>query len=461
MNVFPKGPGCSLRGVLLAWLLPLFALVAALAGAASWWSYSTMVNTFMDDQMSMLGNSLMVRNTQHEKVEELSVHLPVLTRERVREWGTYAVQVYDGQGHLKLSNYPAHVLPLQASPGFHDVEAGGEKWRVYLAVSPDATGRRVQVSQSQKFRTVQLLGRAGAAILPVAILLPLSLLVIWGIVAMVTRAVREISQSAARQDEHSIQELPLDRVPLEIRPLVESFNSLLSRLRDAFGAQRRFMQDAAHELRTPMAAIGLQLVNLRAQLAGSPTDARCDAQFEQLEAGIQRAQRLVDQMLRLSRQEAQAAQPEAVDLRQQARESINTLIALADRRGIDLGLVDELPPAVKAQVCFAPQDLRSILDNLIDNALRHAPEGSAVDVLLAQRDGRIVIEVGDHGPGVPPEMLERVFDRFFRVPGNDTRGSGLGLAIALAAARRNKAELLLANRADGTGLIAQLKLAAS
>jgi two-component system OmpR family sensor kinase len=176
-------------------------------------------------------------------------------------------------------------------------------------------------------------------------------------------------------------------VPEEVRPLVNSFNSLLRRLGDAFATQRRFVQDAAHELRTPITAIGLQLENLR-------TDMTCEAaqgRYTQLELGVRRAQRLVDQLLRLSRQEAAGADgPGMVDLQAQLRESINTLITLADQRHIDLGLVAAgavlaAPPTLRC----APGDLRSVLDNLIENALRYTPEGGVVDVRLLQDQGRV------------------------------------------------------------------------
>jgi two-component system OmpR family sensor kinase len=246
-------------------------------------------------------------------------------------------------------------------------------------------------------------------------------------------------------------------VPQELAPLVKSFNSLLGRLRDAFLTQRRFVQDAAHELRTPIAAIGLQLENLRGDM-GCP-EAR--DRYAQLESGVRRAQRLVDQLLRLSRQEAAGADgPGIVDLQAQLRESINTLIALADQRRIDLGLVDAEHAGGPFTLRCAPSDLRSLLDNLIENALRYTPEGGVVDVRLVQDQGRMALEVVDTGPGIPQEMLPRVFDRFFRVPGNGTNGSGLGLAIAQAAAQRCGLALTLRNRQDRSGLIARVESAA-
>jgi two-component system OmpR family sensor kinase len=217
------------------------------------------------------------------------------------------------------------------------------------------------------------------------------------------------------------------------------------------------VQDAAHELRTPIAAIGLQVENMRQDVSCSAAAER----FAHLEAGVRRAQRLVDQLLRLSRQEAAGADgPAIVDLQTQLRESMNTLIGLADQRNIDLGFVASEQANGPITLNCAAGDLRSLLDNLIENALRYTPEGGVVDVRLLQEQGHIAVEVVDTGPGIPQDLLPRVFDRFFRVPGNGTNGSGLGLAIAQAAAQRAGLLLTLRNRQDRSGLIARIEPAA-
>ena len=198
----------------------------------------------------------------------------------------------------------------------------------------------------------------------------------------------------------------------------------------------------------------LQLETLRGDVCCGETQER----FRQLEQGIQRAQRLVDQLLRLSRQEAVTgdAAPTEVDVSAVLRESINGLIVLADQRRIDLGL---LPTTVTSAPLRCPAaDLRSVVDNLIENALRYTPEGGVVDVRLAQEGGKLVVEVIDSGPGIPLELMERVFDRFFRVPGTGARGSGLGLAIARSAAQRCGLRISLRNRDDASsGLVARVE----
>jgi two-component system OmpR family sensor kinase len=444
LQVFPHGPLCSLRRAMLLWLVPLFLAVGTLAAVLSYWSFSRMVNAFMDEQMQQLATAL---------ADNRVIQPMTLDEQRVFKWGAYVVQAFDADGTPRVTSLPQLTLGLQSTPGFHTVEHEGNHWRVYTLPAYQPGSRAVQVLQSDGFRAKLAAERAGAAVAPILLLLPLSMFVLWLVARAMSRALEDIARQAARQDEHSISELELKNIPGEIAPLVRSFNSLLRRLRDAFATQRRFVQDAAHELRTPIAAIGLQVENMRSDMNCPAAEER----FTQLEAGVRRAERLVDQLLRLSRQEAAGADgPAMVDLRAQLRESMSTLIGLADQRSIDLGFVGSEGGAPIPLHCVVA-DLRSLLDNLIENALRYTPQGGVVDVRLVQDQGRIAVEVVDTGPGIPQELLPRVFDRFFRVPGNGVNGSGLGLAIAQAAAQRAGLLLTLRNREDRSGLIARVE----
>jgi two-component system, OmpR family, sensor kinase len=445
-QVFPAGRMCSLRRALLLWLVPMFLLVGAASAVFSYWGYNRMVCEFMDDQMQQLGQSL----AAHDEF----IMPPGQTSERVHQWGSYVTQVWGSDGRLQATSWRELGAGLQ-EPGFHDIRADGESWRVYTSGATGPQGRMVQVLQSGVFRNHLAVERAVSAIAPVLILLPLALLLLWGLSGAMSRAVQEIGHQAASQDVNTISELSLARVPRELQPLVVSFNSLLTRLRDSFATKRRFVQDAAHELRTPLTAILLQLENVRRDMP----DGACAQSLGQLEGGVKRAQHMVDQMLKMSRQDAPKDAASVVDVQVQLQESIGALIALADQRNIDLGLVDtpdgtRLPP-----LQCAPADLRSVLDNLIENALHYTPEGGVVDVRLVNEGGKPAIEVIDTGPGIPPDLLGRVFDRFFRVPGSNARGSGLGLAIAQAAAQRCGLRIELRNRADRSGLVARIEAA--
>jgi two-component system, OmpR family, sensor kinase len=318
-----------------------------------------------------------------------------------------------------------------------------------MPVSPGADGGnfRVQVIQNGGFVRTLVERRALQSAMPIALLLPLSLAVLWLVVWTSARQLRRVALDVAAKDERSLSALSVSHVPDEIAPLVQAFNSLLGRLRQAFAAQRRFVQDAAHELRTPIAALGLQLDNMRAEVPGESAEEH----YLQLKGGVTRAQHLIEQLLRMSQQEGgdplEAALPQ--DAASAVRDSIARLMVIADRRRIDIGFDGR----TSATVTAPPTELLSLFDNLIDNALRHAPEGSVVDVLLHVVDGRPVLDVIDHGPGIPPEALARVFDRFYRVPGTAAEGSGLGLAIAQMAAQRNGMRIELINRSDDEGRV--------
>jgi two-component system OmpR family sensor kinase len=444
MHILHSGPLCSIRHAMLSWLIPVFLVVGVASAAISYWSFGQMANEFMDAQMSQLGDAV--------AAQPQPVILPIESLDRIHRHGVYITQVFDAQGRVLQTSWPlnAHVL---GSPGFQDLRLDDTGWRTYVTPPRTADGHRVMVLQSVHFRKTLAAARAGGTITPVMILMVLATLTLWVVANAISRDVQAIGRAAMKQDEHTITELPLAAVPREIVPLVESFNSLLARLREAFAAQRRFMQDAAHELRTPITALALQLENLRRDMPAGT----CSDSLRQLQAGVGRSQRMVDQLLKVARREATG--PEArvdVDLQSQVRESIGALIALADQHQVDLGVTGD-PPAPPLALTCAKGDLRSVLDNLIENAVRYTPRGGTVDVRLAREHGRACIEVIDTGPGIPADQIDRVFDRFYRVPGTELTGSGLGLAIAKGAAQRCGLRITLRNRDDRSGLIARIE----
>ncbi len=435
-------PG-SLRNKLLLWLVLVH--VAAAIGVAwfTYTSYDRLIVTFKDDQMQMLAES-------YAGKENLPLLKPT-DEATLYSRGSFVIQVWSADGRLLASSRPQLAIGLQPRPGLHTVRlAPGDTgiWRVY-ATDPGADGGnfRVQVIQNGGFVRTLVERRALQSAMPIALLLPLSLAVLWLVVWTSARQLRRVALDVAAKDERSLSALSVSHVPDEIAPLVQAFNSLLGRLRQAFAAQRRFVQDAAHELRTPIAALGLQLDNMRAEVPGEGAEEH----YLQLKGGVTRAQHLIEQLLRMSQQEGgdplEAALPQ--DAASAVRDSIARLLVIADRRRIDIGFDGR----TSATVTAPPTELLSLFDNLIDNALRHAPEGSVVDVLLHVVDGRPVLDVIDHGPGIPPEALARVFDRFYRVPGTAAEGSGLGLAIAQMAAQRNGMRIELINRGDDEGRV--------
>ncbi|MFG6432255.1 sensor histidine kinase [Roseateles sp. LYH14W] len=438
----------SLRGQLVLCLLPLHLLTTAVLAWAFARNYGETVAHFMDGQMLALAQSNVARSCA-----SLDQPLPQLDGEAVHEGGEFVVQVWCVQDPARrLSAMPAADVPLQPTPGWHRATAAGADWLVYTA--PDTGGEvRVQVLQSGSFRLQEVGGRTVFASLVGLLLLPVSLAVLALVVGRASQRLEHAAQQLARRDEHSAAGADL-AVPREMAPLVQAFEGLLQRLRGALLSQRRFVQDAAHELRTPLTALNLQLENLRPHMAGA------EAEFAQLQQGMRRAEHLVDQMLSLSRQEAARATGPAtrLDLRAVLRASVGQAMAAADRRGIEVGVVDDLDGPLLLDAVEG--DLRSLFDNLVDNALRHTPAGGEVELRLAAGEGGARwVDVVDSGPGLPEAMRERVFDRFFRMPDAPAGGSGLGLAIARQAGLRHGLRIELRGRQDGlSGLVARVHL---
>jgi two-component system, OmpR family, sensor kinase len=432
----------SLREHLLLWLLPVFLAAAIIATVWTYYMFGNMVSMFMDNQMSVLADSHAVETLGPPTLRPLTDHHV--------EKGGLIVQIWDGQGGLLTTSYPALAVPLQATDGFKDLRIGSERWRIYTM---HTSGRTVQSIQNLEFRAMVINKQAFTAGLPIALLMPISAWILWFGACRAMGRLEALARAVAAQDENTITELPTKDVPSEISPFVMAVNRLLTRLRDAFASQRRFVQDAAHELRTPITAMTLQLENLKA----CPMDAETAAQVSQFEAGLRRTKRLIEQLLRLARQEAPQKVEAAsnVDLAPFLQELISDLMPCADHRDIDIGLSFDINANVRAN----PHELRSLLHNLLDNALRYTPEHGVVDVRLFVDNGKVVVEIVDTGPGIPPDLLPRVFDRFFRIEGSDTEGSGLGLAIAKHAAERNRIDLHLDNRIERTGLVARVTFA--
>lgn len=431
----------SLRKQLMTWLLPLYVVGAIVAATVTYYMYGNMVSFFMDNQLRLFADS-------HATASGSAPALRPLTHRNVVEKGDMFVQIWDRSHRLVATSWPELNLQRQPSQGFHDVTIGNSRWRVFTLQSPDRT---VQSAQSLQFRRHLVKSQAFQVALPVLLMIPISGCFLWFGMRPAVRRLELISRAAAQQDEHRLTELPAEHAPCEIRPLVLAVNTLLARLRNAFMAQRRFVQDAAHELRTPITAMSLQLENLKSRMP----DAAAAEQLTQLEAGLARTRRLVEQLLRLARQESPrpADPPVAIQLDGLLKSSIVDFMALADKRSIDLGYAAD----IDATVHVNEDELRSLIHNLLDNALRYTPTGGIVDVTLHRDTGVVTIEIADNGTGIPAELLPRVFDRFFRIEGAETEGSGLGLAIAKNAADRNRVGLELMNRVDGSGLIARMR----
>lgn len=286
-------------------------------------------------------------------------------------------------------------------------------------------------------------------IVPQGILVVLATLTVWFGVGIGLRALTSIRGQIERRSHVDLSPLRSDEAPAEVRPLIGAMNELLPRLSAALTGQQRFIADAAHQLRTPIAALKAQ-----AELAlREVSDEKNRATLQQLHAAAEHASRLVSQLLTLARAEPgshRSVLREPVEISALAREVAMEWVPQALQRGIDLGFDDG---SVATTVSADPFLIRELLNNLIDNALNYTPEGGQVTVRIAGGTGVPALEIEDNGPGIPAEERERVFERFYRIPDSRADGCGLGLAIVREIAQGHGARVEVLPGREGRGTL--------
>lgn len=423
----PK-PAPSLRARLTGALLLAVLAFAALQAAVTYRTARAETEALFDAQMQRIALSL----SGSLGAGALSDDAPAAETPAAREM---IIQIWRADGVMLYRSPQGRLLPPQTVIGFSDTVAGGEPYRIYALRTATQV---VQVAQQTEARGRMAGQLALRAVLPVALLAPVLMLIVWWVVGRAIGPIERVRRQVAARRPDDLAPLPTAGLPAEVRPLVGEMNGLLTRLSDAWDALTHFTADAAHELRSPLAALRLQAQSLQR----APDDATRAIATERLLAGIDRATRLVEQLLALARQEGagEGAELVSLDLTALARNALADAEPEAARHAIALTL-----DAPTAHVVLRADEaaLAVLLRNLLGNALRHTPPGGQVRVGVREEASVIDLTVEDSGPGIAPDERARVQDRFYRVPGTPGHGSGLGLAIVRAIAERHGAALTL------------------
>lgn len=432
----------SIRRWLLSWLILGFIAASAAAGYAIFRTGHEEANELFDYELRAVALSVPPTLAATGALTHGPAESQAISDDRI------AIEVWDAKGQSVYRSEQAPGIG-RLQEGFRTIERGEKHWRIYGLRQPD---RFIQVAQPVSVREALAIRLALRTLWPLGLLLPLTVALVLFVVARALSPIRSLSRALSTRSLDALEPLSLERaVPVEIAPLVDALNDLLQRLKAASSAQRTFIADAAHELRSPLAALKLQLQ--AAERDGSLKGE--GATLARIEERLNRIIRLVQQLLALAREDAEPTSSLVrVQLRRLAEQAVSDFSLIAEARSIDLGL--ELDTEATDESSFDaygdPNGLSVLLNNLLDNAIRHTPAGGRVDLVLRREGARIGFEVRDTGPGVPEAELPRVCDRFYRGAQTQGEGSGLGLAIASRIASRHGAQLSLRNNIDGSGL---------
>ncbi len=430
----------SLRFRLYVWLSVAILAVALTGGVFAFLSAFKEAHELQDDVLRQVASFFEQQNLsalQINDIEKQVVHDPE-SRVFVQSLTSTA-----SNEAIKHSNTP--VLQPNLSDGLQTITSGDQTYRVLVKSISD--GHRLAVFQETDVRDEIARDSALRTLLPFLLLIPILIFIVADIVRKIFKPVVDVAAEIDQRSEQEMHPIAPESLPIEIRPFIEAINRLLIRVEQSINVQKRFVADAAHELRSPLTAISLQAE----RLAQTEISIEAQQRLNTLRQGIERGRTLLDQLLALARAQSSTNSPTiTVSVNQIFRRVVEDLLPLAELKNIDLGVVSDKD----AQILINEIDLITLVKNLVDNAIRYTPANGKIDLSVSNRDGKTMLVVEDNGQGIAEKERERVFDPFYRILGNDENGSGLGLSIVKTIALRAGAEINLgyANEETKSGL---------
>ncbi|MDD3484640.1 sensor histidine kinase N-terminal domain-containing protein [Azovibrio restrictus] len=453
----------SLFGEILDWMLAPLLFVWPISIALTHY-FANNVAAFPYDQ-ALRGHVSAISRQLKFVGGKPAINLPGSARAVIRadEIDTVYFHVYTRQGRLLAGDKdfppPADLGSAIAEPGeiyFRDDELNGQELRVAYSFLNDAGMAPeqwvlVEVGETLEKRAQLANKIIASVIIPQFIIIPLAVVLVWFGLTKGLQPLTRLRETIEARQSADLSPISNRRVPEELEPLIGAFNAMLERMKRNVDAQQRFIADAAHQMRTPLAGLKTQ-----AQLAQRESNPRqLQNSLRQIATGVDRASRLVNQLLTLVRTEAgdQLHQKqEPLDLDQLLRETVEDWVMRAMERRIDLGFETSGPAIIRGNAFL----LREMVNNLIDNALRYTPGGGQVTARVVGHGDFAILEVEDSGIGISEEQAELVFERFYRVDDAGTEGSGLGLAIVREIADQHRAAASLGPNPRGKGAIARV-----
>lgn len=443
----------SLRTQLINWLFtPLFVLWI-FSTASGYMATINFANKPYDlallERAQALGEQLGLGSVQERL--NARVALPENAIADIKDRVYYTVSTPDGKflaGNTHLPRPPA-FLSEKKGPLFSDAQRKEEKLRMVTLHYPYSGGGQIMLQMAETVGKRQDLARGilGNIVIPQILLILMAAGAVWYALKRGLAPLEHLRQGVERRSRDDLSLIEETRAPEEVRPLIRAVNDLLQRLKMVVDSQKRFVADAAHQLRTPFAGLKTQ-----AELALREQDpARKQHALKQILSGAERCNHLVNQLLALARNEPGArigGAKDTIELNRLAQETTMLWVPEALEKHIDLGF-EGFSKAVPVRGDTV--GLTEMISNLLDNAIRYTPEGGAVTLSVGYEAGGGVLRVEDNGPGIPPEHRSQVFERFYRILGSGQKGSGLGLAIVREIVNLHEATIELGEGTDGKG----------
>lgn len=455
----------SIRKFLLVNLLLAITITTTLTAIGNYYLDQKDIQEHLDTLMAittmssqaLLGNDINTRSLDkiQDDLDEIPQKIENYFQYRFLNSGTplsytnkFNFQIWSDQGKLLLHSPMAPPLPLSTEKdGFSDKMVDGQDWRVFSTYNPNAGFRTVV---AERYNTRNELGHRIAQddLYIMLLTFPLSGLLIWIIIGKGLDSLDSVAQEVANRAPNQLEPMDLDGVPDEIKPVIDELNKLFSRLQEAFEREKRFASDAAHELKTPLAALK---AHAQVALGTSDPNERNNA-LKKLTQGVDRSSHIIQQLLTMSR-----LVPETTLINDMTKVNISKLsadiIAILAPSAIDKHIEIALDcKQKKLSIQGNYTALSLMIRNLVDNAIRYTPEGGIVTIKVREDSEHVILSVIDNGPGIPEKLHSRVFERFFRVLGNKSPGSGLGLAIVSQIASLHLATIKLETPPSGQGL---------
>ncbi|EKD55280.1 MAG: hypothetical protein ACD_60C00018G0005 [uncultured bacterium] len=438
----------SIRHFLLISLLISMTIASSITAIGNYLLDTKVIQPYLDDQLIKLFSFIEIISHAAEEDPHIQskVHSYLNTAENIGA-KNLLFQIWTKEKKLLLysKNSPKESM-LDAQLGFSDIQIKNNNWRMYAAIDP-RTQNKIIVAELYDIRNklADDITRNNGYIL--LFTYPIFGILIWIIVGIALRSITRVTNEISNRASTYLEPVHIENIPVEIKPLVAELNQLFLRLKLAFDRNKRFAGDAAHELRTPLAALKTQA---QVALKASNEADRVHA-LQKVVQSVDRSSHIVAQLLILSRlsQEEELNDIKPIDLHKLSAEIIAYLVPIALEKNIEI----ELLPAPENTIVLGNDIALGILiRNIVDNAIRYTPEKGEIKICILRDNDQIIFRVIDSGPGIPIELRERVFERFYRILGTQEQGSGLGLAIVNQIASLHHAKIKLSTPSSGIGL---------